>query len=62
MIGRLDCLHRQLRELEEFIVLCDKHHVSLATVTGDVDLSTGQGRLLARSWGAYAAHESEIKS
>jgi site-specific DNA recombinase len=36
--------------------------VALATVTGDVDLSTSQGRLLARAWGAFAAHESEIKS
>jgi site-specific DNA recombinase len=62
MIWRLDRLHRQPRELEEFILLCDKHHVALATVTGDVDLSTSQGRLLARTWGAFAAHESEIKS
>src|ERR1700730_19170051 len=62
MIWRLDRLHRQPRELEEFIVLCDKHRVTLATVTGDVDLSTSQGRLLARAWGAFAAHESEIKS
>lgn len=61
MIWRLDRLHRQPRELEEFIVLCDKHSVALATVTGDVDLSNSQGRLLARAWGAFAAHESEIK-
>src|SRR5438445_5326044 len=61
MIWRLDRLHRQPRELEEFIVLCDKHEVALATVTGDVDLSTSQGRLLARAWGAFAAHESEVK-
>jgi DNA invertase Pin-like site-specific DNA recombinase len=62
MIWRLDRLHRQPRELEEFIVLCDKHRVALATVTGDVDLSTSQGRLLARAWGAFAAHESDVKS
>jgi site-specific DNA recombinase len=62
MIWRLDRLHRQPRELEEFIVLCDKHQVALATVTGDVDLATSQGRLLARAWGAFAAHESDIKS
>jgi site-specific DNA recombinase len=61
MIWRLDRLHRQPRELEEFIVLCDKHRVALATVTGDVDLATSQGRLLARAWGAFAAHESEIR-
>jgi site-specific DNA recombinase len=61
MIWRLDRLHRQPRELEEFIVICDKHDVALATVTGDVDLSTSQGRLLARAWGAFAAHESDVK-
>lgn len=38
-IWRLDRLHRQPRELEEFIVLCDKHAVALATVTGDVALA-----------------------
>lgn len=62
MIWRLDRLHRQPRELEEFIVITDKHQVALATVTGDVNLSTTQGRLLARAWGAFAAHESEVKS
>lgn len=62
LIWRLDRLHRQPRELEEFIVLTDKHQVALATVTGDVNLSTTQGRLLARAWGAFAAHESEVKS
>jgi site-specific DNA recombinase len=62
MIWRLDRLHRQPRELEEFIVICDKHRVALATVTGDVDLATSQGRLLARAWGAFAAHECEIKT
>lgn len=62
LIWRLDRLHRQPRELEEFIVITDKHHVALATVTGDVDLATTQGRLLARAWGAFAAHESEVKS
>ena len=62
LIWRLDRLHRQPRELEEFIVITDKHQVALATVTGDVDLSTTQGRLLARAWGAFAAHESEVKS
>lgn len=61
MIWKLDRLHRQPRELEEFILLCDRHRVALATVTGDVDLATSQGRLLARAWGAFAAHESEVK-
>jgi DNA invertase Pin-like site-specific DNA recombinase len=38
-IWRLDRLHRQPSELKEFIVLCDKHAVALATVTGDVALA-----------------------
>ena len=58
MIWRLDRLHRQPRELEEFIVVCDKHDVALATVTGDVDLATSQGRLLARAW-APSRHTSQ---
>ena len=62
MVWRLDRLHRQPRELEEFIVICDRRRVALATVTGDVDLSSSQGRLLARAWGAFAVHESEVKS
>lgn len=61
MTWRLDRLHRQPQELEEFIVICDKHHVALATVTGDIDLSTSHGRLVARTWGAFAAHESEVR-
>lgn len=43
-------------------MITDKHEVALATVTGDVNLATTQGRLLARAWGAFAAHESEVKS
>ena len=31
-------------------MLCDKHGVALSTLKGDVDLSTSQGRLLARAW------------
>ena len=62
IVWRLDRLHRQPRELEEFIVMCDKHQVALATVTGDVDLATSQGRLLARAWGAFAAHECDIRT
>lgn len=62
LVWRLDRLHRQPRELEEFMVLCDKHRVALATVTGDVDLATSQGRLLIRTWGAFAAHECEVRA
>ncbi len=62
LVWRLDRLHRQPQELEAFIVLCDRREVALATVTGDVDLATSQGRLLARAWGAFAAHECEVRA
>ncbi len=58
----LDRLHRQPRELEDFITLADKHSVKLATVTGEVDLSTDNGRLIARITGAVARNEVERKS
>ncbi|SHW95130.1 site-specific recombinase, DNA invertase Pin [Mycobacteroides abscessus subsp. abscessus] len=58
----LDRLHRQPRELEDFITLCDQKKVALATVGGDTDLSTDQGRLTARIKGAVARNEIERKS
>lgn len=57
----LDRLHRQPRELEDFIDLADKHHIALATATGDVDLGTDNGRLIARITGAVAKAEVERK-
>lgn len=57
----LDRLHRRPIELESFMALADEKHLALATVSGDVDLSTAQGRLIARLKGSVAAHESEHK-
>lgn len=57
-----DRLHRQPRELEDFILLCDRFGTALASVTGDYDLSTGDGRFRARIEGAVAAKESDDKS
>jgi DNA invertase Pin-like site-specific DNA recombinase len=57
----LDRLHRRPIELERFMALADEKHLALATVSGDVDLSTAQGRLIARLKGSVAAHESEHK-
>ena len=43
--------------------LADAHRLKLATVSGDVDLSTAQGRLVARLKGAVARHEiDQIKA
>jgi DNA invertase Pin-like site-specific DNA recombinase len=58
----LDRLHRRPIELERFMDLADTHRVKLATVSGDIDLSTAQGRLTARLKGAVARHEIEHKS
>lgn len=58
----LDRLHRRPVELEEFMALADEKHLALATASGDVDLSTPQGRMIARMKGAVAAHEVEHKA
>jgi DNA invertase Pin-like site-specific DNA recombinase len=55
----LDRLHRRPIELERFMELADTHRLALATVSGDVNLSTPQGRLTARLKGDVAAHEIE---
>src|SRR6266545_3238333 len=55
----LDRLHRQPKELEDFIDLADRYGLELANVGGEVDLSTPQGRLTARIKGAVAKHEAE---
>jgi DNA invertase Pin-like site-specific DNA recombinase len=55
----LDRLHRRPIELEKFMELADTHRLALATVAGDVDLSTAQGRLVARLKGDVARHEVE---
>lgn len=58
----LDRLHRRPVELEEFIDLADRHRLALATVGGDADLGTDNGRLFARIKGAVARAEVERKS
>lgn len=59
VVWDLDRLHRRPIELEAFMALADEKHLALATVSGDVDLSTAQGRLVARLKGSVAAHEGE---
>jgi len=54
-----DRLHRQPKELEEFFDIIDAAGIKdLATVSGDMDLSTDDGKLKARILGAVAANES----
>ncbi|SUA03108.1 phiRv1 integrase [Mycolicibacterium fortuitum] len=62
VVWDLDRLHRQPRELEDFIDLADAHRLALATVTGDCDLSTDNGRLYARIKGAVGKSETERKA
>jgi site-specific DNA recombinase len=54
----VDRLTRSPRELEEVIDLHDQRGIILATVTGEMDLSTPTGRMLARMLGAAARHEA----
>jgi DNA invertase Pin-like site-specific DNA recombinase len=58
----LDRLHRRPTELEEFIALADEHRLELASVGGEVDIATPQGRLTARIKGAVARAEAEMMS
>ena len=62
VVYHADRLHRHPRELEDFIDLCQRTHTRLATVSGDVDLSTHEGQLIARIQGAVARKESDDKS
>ena len=59
----LDRLHRHPWELEEFFRTCDAANLSLlASVSGDVDLGTNDGRLVARIMGAVAKKASDDTS
>jgi DNA invertase Pin-like site-specific DNA recombinase len=58
----VDRLTRSPRELEDVIDLHDSQGIALGTVTGEIDLSTPTGRMVARTLGAAARHESEHKA
>lgn len=58
----VDRLTRAPRELEDVIELADRNHIDLAACTGEIDLSTPTGRLVARMLGTVARHESEHKA
>lgn len=61
VVWHIDRMTRQPRELEDVIELADKYGMQLGTVTGEVDLATPTGRLVARIMGAAARHEAEHK-
>ncbi|MDJ0471723.1 recombinase family protein [Rhodococcoides fascians] len=55
----LDRLTRKPAELEAFITLSETKGFALANVAGDVDLTTANGKMLARFKGAIARQEAE---
>lgn len=61
VVWHIDRMTRKPRELEDVIDLADAHGLQLGTVTGDVDLATPTGRMVARIMGAAARHEAEHK-
>jgi site-specific DNA recombinase len=56
-----DRLARRPRDLEDILDLSEGRGITLATVSGDVDLSTPYGRAIARIFGAIARQEGEQK-
>lgn len=62
VVWDVDRLTRTPAELEEFISLADARSVALASVGGEIDLGTPQGRLTARIKGSVARHEVEQSS
>src|SRR4051794_3568969 len=61
VVWHIDRLTRRLVDLEEVISLCESTGVRLATVTGDLDLSTDTGRMVARILASVARGEVERK-
>src|SRR6185437_4084168 len=57
----VDRLVRQLADLETVIERCERSEVKIATVSGDLDLSTDQGRLVGRILASVARGEVERK-
>jgi site-specific DNA recombinase len=55
----VDRLSRAPRELEDWIDLADQHGLQLASVGGEIDLATEQGRMMARMKGVVGRYETE---
>lgn len=56
-----DRLARRPRDLEDILDLAEQQGVTLATIAGDVDLSTPYGAAVTRIMGAIARQESQQK-
>src|SRR5882762_518631 len=58
-----DRCYRRVRDLLDLIDLADERHLEVATCeAGEVDLSTANGRLMAKIGASVAEHESEHKA
>lgn len=58
-----DRLHRSPIELEAYIDVCEAHGVkTFAVKSGELDLATDSGRMVARMLGAAARYESDQKA
>lgn len=62
VVWDVDRLTRSPRELEDVIDWAERHGLALASVGGDIDLSSPQGRMTARIKGTVARHEVEQSS
>jgi hypothetical protein len=62
VVWHVDRLVRKLADLEDVIERCERSGVRLATVSGDIDLSTDAGRLVGRILASVARGEVERKS
>lgn len=62
IVWDVDRLTRTPRELEDVISWAERHGLHLASVGGEIDLSTPQGRMTARIKGSVARHEVEQSS
>jgi DNA invertase Pin-like site-specific DNA recombinase len=58
----VDRLYRQVIELEELIDLADTGKVTIVSLSGDLDLSTGDGRFIARILVSMAQKSSDDTS
>lgn len=62
VIYHSDRLTRKPIELEEFVSVCQAAEMQVKFVTGDADLTTGDGLMMLRVMAAFAAGESDSKS
>lgn len=62
VVWHIDRLTRSLIDLEDVIKLAEANGVTIATVTGDFDLGTDTGRMVARILASVARGEVERKS